>query len=128
MNAFKIDAKSGQCSFMDIKSYKDTQREVGGWIELLPSAKSNQEFEASVNEEGELIGLVGNAEAGRILDKLGFEMRFLMRPYLPAGNVVIMRNGDDKPFTTAQKQRLLEASASEDNEDEKEKEREDKKE
>lgn len=115
-NALLINAENEECTFVTTKDIKDIQGHVGGWFEMLP-LKQDQEtlFIAYANEEGEMMRLHGNFKAGRLLHALGFELRFLMRPFIPAGNILVLSKSE-KAFTKKEMGILNDAIAEDEDE------------
>lgn len=101
-NAVLIDANTGECKYIRVKTLEKMQSHVGGNIELLPrTAQDDECFEAYVNEEGELLKLASNLVAGAMLFCLGFATDKLIRQYIISGNALLMRP-DQRPFSKPQ--------------------------
>ena len=87
----------GRREVKDLSKTKDYQREVGGYIELLPNNKdgyvnplleNRREFlSCYVNEEGRLAGLSANPYTS-VLSLLGVECGLVL------GNIIVMKEGD----------------------------------
>lgn len=108
-NAIVIDAAMGEFKHIQVKTFEEKQAQVGGYLELLPRADpSNEEFDAYVNEEGELKRLPSNFVAGAMFYDLGFATDKLLRPFIIAGNVLLMRP-DDRAFSKEQLERIEKA-------------------